>query len=78
MLISWLYGTSGYIWKTGPLAQYLNKFILVNALIMGAVAYIGLGLLDTKDRFKSTQAQVGLGIIILVFSIMIAGRIGQH
>ena len=50
LLISWFYGTNGYIWEVGPLALIFNPVVIINTVIIGIVLYLLSGFLDLKKK----------------------------
>ncbi len=76
LLISWFYGTNGYIWEVGPLALIFNPVVIINTVIIGIVLYLLSGFLDLKKRLNTSEGQVGLTIIIFLISLIIAVKIG--
>ena len=78
LLISWLYGQTGYIWKVGPLALIFNLYVIVNAAILGVIIYLISGFIDLKGKLKSPEGGIGFTLIIFFISLFIAVRIGPQ
>src|SRR3989338_6639358 len=78
LLISYLYGQAGYLWKVLPLSLIFNYYVIGNAVVIGIVLYFGLGLLKIRERLGSKEGEVGYGIILLLISLFIAVKIGQR
>ncbi len=79
LLIGFLYGKSGYIWE-GPLGVFFDPKVLVNALIIAAVLYFVLGLLDKNKAFtpQSPQGQTGYGILLFLIAVIFAVKLGNQ
>lgn len=71
LIVGFLYGQNGFLWQ-GPLGAYFNIYILVNSAIIAAVLYFALGFLKINEKLKSPEGNAGYGILIFLFSVMIA------
>ena len=76
-IIAWnLVGSSVYIWNIGGLPSYLfNKYFLVNVLIIAGATWFGLGLLGVNPTLK--QGQIGMAILVILISGLVANNIGN-
>lgn len=72
LVIAYLYGQNGLIWKTGPFAKFFSLYVLVNSIIIGAVIYFVLGLLPIGKNLISPEGNRGYIILIFVVSVAIA------
>lgn len=76
VFIAWEIGRgSAYIWEAAELYPYINKYFIVNTLIIGAVGYFIVGFFYEP---KTTQAKFGLPIIVLLMAGLIAQNIGDE
>ena len=74
LLISWfLVGGGGYIWEIGTFAAFFSFKLIVNTIIISLVVYFGLGLLGVDP--KTPQGKVGIVILVILVSAMIAQNI---
>lgn len=78
LLISFLYGQTGFIWQTGPLARFFSVYVIVNSIIIGAVLYFLLGLLPIGKNLKSPEGNVGYGLLIFLVALIFAVKIGNQ
>lgn len=84
LLIGLLFGREGLIYNTGIVGAFFRTYawyiILVNALIITAVLYFVLGLLDKNKRFMpgSPQGISGVGILLFLISIVFAVKLGNR
>ncbi len=74
LIIGFIFGKQGFLWDTFP--GFMNRFVLINAIIIAAVIYFILGLLKVNENLKTAQGQGGFIILILFFSVILASRIG--
>jgi len=71
LLLAYLFGRSGLLWAEGqPLARFFNLHVLVNAIIIAAVLYFVLGLLDINKKLGSPEGKAGYGIIIFLIALI--------
>ena len=77
LLLAYFFGQNGFLWE-GPLKWIFNVFILVNSAIIAAILYFVLGLLDVNKKLNSTEGKTGYGILIFLFSVMIAINIAPN
>lgn len=77
-VIVWNWGGRGdaYIWQVGWIAQYIGLWFIVNTLILGAIGYFGLGLLEVNPT--TPQGKIGMVLLVLLFSGIIANEIGDQ
>jgi hypothetical protein len=77
-VIVWNWGGRGdvYIWRVDWIANYIGLWFIVNTLILGAVGYFGLGFLEVNPTTK--QGQIGMVLVVLLFSGIIANEIGDQ
>ena len=83
MLIAWLYGGAGYIWKTGFIGQFFATYIwyvvLVNAAVIGVSLYFIFGLLKVNEKLGGNkEGQAGYMILILIISLALAIKLGGN
>ena len=84
LLIGLLFGRDGLIYNTGIVGAFFRTYIwyviLVNALIITAVLYFVLGLLDKNKRLMpgSPQGISGVGILLFLISIVFAVKLGNR
>jgi len=77
LLLAYFFGQNGFLWQ-GPLARFFSIFVLVNAVIIGAVLYFVLGFL-LKDKVpKSPEGIGGYGILIFLVALVFAIQIGNQ
>ena len=77
LLLAYFFGQNGFLWQ-GPLARFFSIFVLVNAVIIGAVLYFVLGFL-LKDKVpKSPEGIGGYGILIFLVALVFAVQIGNQ
>ena len=76
LVIAFLYGQTGYLWESGPLAAFFNIKVLVNAAIIGAILYFLLGLL--KIKLNSKEGNAGYGILLFLISAIFAVKLGNQ
>ena len=76
LVIAFLYGQTGYLWESGPLAAFFNIKVLVNAAIIGAILYFLLGLL--KIKLNSKEGNAGYGILLFLISVVFAVKLGNQ
>ena len=77
LLISWLYGGTGYIWKTGFIGQFFSKYVwyvvLGNTVIIGAALYFIFGLLKVNEKLGNTnEGKIGYSLIIIIMSLLLS------
>jgi len=65
----------GYIWQVGKLAGFFSIKKVVNFLIISAVGWFGLGLLNVDP--KNIHGKIGLAVLVVFVAGMIAGNIGD-
>src|SRR3989344_5191437 len=83
MLIAWLYGGAGYIWKTGFIVQFFATYtwyvVLVNTIIICAVLYFVFGLLKINEKLGGNkEGQIGYTILLLIISAALAIKVGEN
>lgn len=78
LVVSWFYGSAGYVWQTGPLSLLFNLYVIVNAAIIGMILYLVSGFLDLKTKLKSPEGGIGFTLIIFFISLIIAVKIGPQ
>lgn len=77
LLVAFLFGSSGFIWKTGPLSMFFNLYVLGNALLIGIVLYFALGLLKIGN-LNSPEGKTGYGILIFLVAVFFAVQLGNQ
>ena len=83
LLISWIYGGGGYIWKTGFIGQFFATYVwyvvLVNAAVIGVLLYFIFGLLKVNEKLGGNkEGQTGYVILILIISLALAIKLGGN
>ncbi|MBI2647199.1 hypothetical protein HYW99_01870 [Candidatus Woesearchaeota archaeon] len=78
LVIAFLFGQQGFIWRHPVFARFLSIYVLVNAIIIGAVLYFVLGFI-LKDKVpKSPEGLGGYGILIFLVALIFAVNIGNQ
>lgn len=70
LAIAFIFGQTGFIWKTGQLSRFFNIYVAVNAIIIGVLAYFILGFLDVGKKLVSPEGKKGYGILIFLGALM--------
>jgi hypothetical protein len=78
LVIAWVYGRGGYIWNSGPLAQFFNLYILGNTVLIGAVLYFLASFLMKDKMPKSPEGSAGMIILVAIVSFIFAFKIGNR
>ena len=78
LLIGFFFGRSGFIWEHPVFARFFSVYVLVNAIVIGAVLYFVLGFI-LKDKIpKSPEGMGGYGILIFLIALIFAVQIGNQ
>ena len=77
LLVAFLYGQNGFIWRTGPLSAIFNIYLIVNAAIIAAALYFTLGLIPKFDM-KSFEGKTGFGLLLFIISAVIAYNLSPN
>ncbi len=75
--IGWYFGsTVGYIWQHPFIGKIFSIHVIVNAAIIGIIAYLIMPWL--KVNMDSQPGKIGLGIIVGIIGLVAAIKIGPH
>ncbi len=70
LVLAFIFGENGFIWKTGPLAILFNLYVIVNSIIIAGVLYFVLGFLKF-EQLKSAEGKTGYGILLFLIAVVI-------
>jgi len=77
LLIAWIYGNDRIIWQ-GPLAIFFNRYVIVNALLIGTILYFVMQLIPAFNKLYSPEGKTGTTILLFLISIFLALNISPN
>ena len=82
LLLAWFFGSSGYIWQTGPIGAFLSTYrwyiVLGNTVLIGAFLYFLMGWLKINEKIGTKEGTTAYGIMLFIVAFIIAIKLAGN